>query len=253
MYPAPPAPGQAPGYAPHPAAGPWTPTPPYRPALPVTALPRTRPSGPGGRAFGVVVALGLILLASLLYAERVDAFDGPVMLTTAAGVVIMCGLGIAIAGAMGRRSGGLGAVAIITIFIVAPLSAVTDLSFDGNATFAGEGTYTPRTTAAAARGYNWAFGDVTVDLTELPAGADVQVPLHLGAGDLRVIVPEGAAVTADVRQGVGDVTWLNDQKVSGVGNDRRTYKSEAAESGATPDIELDVSMGAGSLTVVEGS
>jgi hypothetical protein len=219
----------------------------------VTTLPRTRPSGPGGRTLGVVVALSLILLAVLLYAERIDAFDGPVMLTTAAGVVIMCGLGIAIAGAMGRRSGGLGAVAIITILIVAPASAVTDLRFDGNGTFAGEGTYTPRTTAAAADGYNWAFGDVTIDLTELPAGADVRVPLHLGAGDLRVIVPAGAAVTADVRQGVGDVTWLDDEQVSGAGNDRHAYESDAVENGATPDIELDVSMGAGSLTVVEGS
>lgn len=264
MHPAPPAPGQqagptptyGPAYGPQPAAAPWPPAQPYRPTppgVPTTSLPRTRAEGPGSRTVGIVFALSLLLAAGLLYAERVDVYDGPVLLTVAAGVVIMCGLGIAIAGATGRRSGGLGAIAIITILVVAPASAATDFRFEGTNILIGDGTYTPITTADAEDGYDWGLGDVTVDLTQLPEGSTITVPMHLGAGDIEVIVPEGAAVTAEIRLGAGDVTWLDDAKVSGVGNDRRSFASAEAEDGAEPDLELDISVGAGSVTVVERS
>jgi hypothetical protein len=223
------------------------------PGGPTTSLPRARAEGPGGRAVGIVVALSLLLVAGLKLAEREDVFDGPVMLTAAACVVIMCGIGIAIAGATGRRSGGLGAIAIITILVVAPASAATNLRLDGSTVFVGEGVYTPITAAAAEDGYDFAFGDVTVDLTEVPEGSTVTVPVHLGAGDLEVIVPEGAAVTAEVHLGVGDMTWLDGSKISGVGNDRRTFESGAVQDGAAPDLELDINVGAGSVRVVERS
>jgi hypothetical protein len=176
-----------------------------------------------------------------------------VLLTAAAGVIILCGLGIAIAGAMGRRSGGLGAIAIITILVAGPLSASPDFRFGDTDLLIGDGVYTPITAADAEDGFDWGLGDVTVDLTELPEGSVVTVPMHLGAGDIEVIVPEGAAVTADVRLGAGDMTWIDGTKVSGVGNDRRTFSSDAVEDGAEPEIELDISVGAGSVTVVERS
>lgn len=249
-------PGAGQTYGPQPGPAPWPPARPYRPTPPggpTTSLPRARAEGPGGRAVGIVVALSLLLVAGLKLAEREDVFDGPVMLTVAACVVIMCGIGIAIAGAMGRRSGGLGAVAIITILVVAPASAATDLRFDGTTVFVGDGVYTPVTRMAAEDGYDFAFGDVTVDLTEVPEGSTVTVPLHLGAGDLEVIVPEGAAVIAEVQVGVGDITWLDGSKVSGVGNDQRTFETAAVQDGAAPDLELDINVGAGTVRVVERS
>lgn len=262
MYPAPPAPGvqagPAPSHPPYGQGGPWAsapyrpvpPVPPSRPG-PVTSLAPTKPAGPGGRVAGIVIALGLIALAGLLYAERVDAFDGPVLLTAAAGVVILCGIGIAIAGVIGRSSGALGALAIITILVVVPVTAATDIRFGVSGGIIGDGTYTPRTAAAAEDGYGWTVGDVTLDLTEVPTAGLDDVPIHMGAGDLRVILPEGAAYTARVRVGAGDLSWLGDTRISGVGSGWATYESPAVADGAEPEFALEISVGAGNLVVVE--
>ena len=270
MYPAPPAPG-VPHTAPPQGGTPWPappvpPVPPYRamppvPPLPpqrpfpvggpVTSLPRTKPSGPGSRVVGIVVALGLLTLASLLYAEREGFYDGPVLLTTAAAVVILCGIGIAVSGLLGRTSGGLGAIALITILVVAPVTAAADFSFDPDGAFAGDGRFTPRTVEAAEDGYSWMVGDVTIDLTELPPGTAMDIPLDMGAGDVLVIVPEDEAYTARVRVGAGDMNWLGETVVSGVGNGWQTFDSEAVEAGAEPTMELEINIGAGKLTVEE--
>lgn len=270
MYPAPPAPGvphaappqggapwptqpiQPPqAYRPMPPVPPMTAMRPVPPGLPVTSLAHTKPRGPGSQAVGIVVALGLIILAGLLYAEREGAYDGPVLLTTAAAVVILCGLGIAVAGAMGRTSGGLGAIAIITILVVTPATAAADFSFEPDGAFAGDGRFTPRTVAAAEEGYSWMVGDVTIDLTELPPGTAMDIPLEMGAGDVHVLVPEDGAYTARVRVGAGDMDWLGETVVSGVGNGWQTFESAAVEDGAEPTMQLTINIGAGKLTVDE--
>lgn len=243
-------PGQ-PGYA---AYG-QPPYPPHRPPVPVgpqTSLPPVR-TGPGGRPVGIVFALSLLVLAGLLYAERIDRFDHPVLLTAAAVMVILSGLGIAIAGAFGRTSGGLGGLAIVTLLVVVPIGAASDVNWS-NGQFVGDASYRPTETSTAEDGYSIVAGSVVLDLTDLPLGDEVvTVPVNLGAGELRVIVPEDGRYSARVRQSAGDFTWLDDRTVSGVGgNEWRTYESEAVQDGATPQIQLELSLGAGELTVEEG-
>lgn len=250
-------PGQ-PGYGPShgtaygPPYGPGRPPVPPVPPGPRTALPR--PAGPGVRPVGIVVALSLLVWAGLLYAERVGRFDHPALLTAAAVMVILAGLGIAIAGVLGRTSGGLGGLAVLTLLIIVPVGAVSTSSWS-NTTFVGEVQYRPTEISSAEDGYSVFAGDVVLDLTDLPAAAEpVEIPVRLLAGELRVILPEDGAVSARVRQTAGDLTWLDEPKQSGVaGAGWQTYESPAVKDGATPDIELEISLGAGSLRVVEES
>lgn len=255
MYPAPPTPAPygAPGHFPAgpPYGAPRPMVPPVGPRTPLPPTPRTKVGGLGSRAVGIVVALGLLVLAGLLYAERVDAFDGPVVLTAAAVLVVLCGLGIAAAGALGRSSGGLGAVAIVTILVVAPMAAATNLSWN---TSVGDRTFVPQDVATAEDGYNHGAGNITVDLTALPTtGPAVEIPVHLGAGDLRVILPTDGAYTARMRVVAGQMIWLDDTVSEGVSGGWQTFESPAVQDGAEPDIELEISVGAGSLRVIEQS
>lgn len=253
--------GAPPSYSPPPSYGtaPSYGTP--RPVVaPPTLPPQPKPAGPGGRIAGIVVALGLLVLAALLYAERVDAFDGPVLLTTAAVVVILCGLGIVVAGGFGRTSGGLGAIALVTILVVAPVAAISvatisDVSLTTTNAFVGSVTYVPTDVATAEGGYRVLAGEVIIDLTELPARGDaIEVPVHLGAGKLRLVLPEEGAYTADVRLVAGEVIWLDEAPISGVNAQGwDTFDSPAVADGATPRIELDITVGAGSLIVEEES
>ncbi len=253
--PAAPAPqAYGPGQHGYPAYG----QPPYsmpRPPVPVgpqTSLPAQR-TGPGGRPVGIVFALSLITLAGLLYAERIGRFDEPVLLTAAAVMVILAGLGIAIAGALGRTSGGLGALAIVTLLVIVPIGAAADVNWS-NSHFVGDATYRPTDVATAEDGYSIVAGSVVIDLTDLPLDGElVTVPVSVGAGELTVIMPEDVSYTARVRQSAGDFTWLDDRTTTGVGDSGwRTYESDAASDGAAPEIELELSLGAGELTVKEG-
>ena len=255
MYPAPPAPAPygAPAHFPAgpPYGAPRPMVPPIGPRTPLPPTPETKVGGLGSRAVGIVVALSLLVLAGLLYAERVDAFDGPVVLTAAAVLVVLCGLGIAAAGALGRRSGGLGAVAIVTILVVAPMAAATNLSWNASV---GDRTFVPRDVATAEAGYDHGAGNITVDLTALPASSSpVEIPVHLGAGDLRVILPTDGAYTARMRVVAGELIWLDDTIYEGLSGGWQTFESAAVQAGAEPDIELEISVGAGSLRVIEES
>lgn len=253
--PAAPAPqAYGPGQHGYPGYGqpPYAPPRPPVPSGPQTSLPPQR-TGPGGRPVGIVFALSLITLAGLLYAERIGRFDEPVLLTAAAVMVILSGLGIAIAGALGRTSGGLGALAIVTLLVIVPIGAASDVNWS-NAQFVGDAVYRPTEVAKAEQGYNVVAGSVVIDLTDLPLDGDlVTVPVSVGAGELRVVMPEDVAYTARVRQSAGDFTWLDDGTRSGVTDGGwRTYESDAAADGDAPEIELELSLGAGKLTVEEG-
>jgi len=256
MTTAPPAAPAPQGYGPGPHGPayvpPRPPVPPVPPG-PATSLPATsRPAGPGVRPVGLVVALSLLTWAGLLYAERIGRFDAPVLLTAAAVMVVLAGLGVAISGALGRRSGGLGALAVLTLVVIVPIAVTSSHTWRTGA-FIGNVRYQPTEVSVAEEGYSVFAGEVVLDLTELPASDDVvEVPVHLGAGELRIIVPDDGAYTARVRQPAGEFTWPGEPTVTGVTDGGwRTYESPAVADGAEPEIALEITIGAGNLTVEE--
>ena len=262
-YPAPPAAdAPVPPYGAPPAQG-WTSSPTPAPVrAPKTPNhprpPRPRTPGAGAGTVGVVVALSLLSLAILLIAERSGDFTGPVGLTALGIGIVLAGLGIIVSGLRGRTSGGLGGLAVIGILVAVPVGAVQNNHWiwtaDGQHDFAASGDVVVTSRTDAAQGYSMGFGDVTIDLSDVPMTSDtLQVPISLAAGDLTVVVPSDASISADVDAGAGTVRWDVDgesKSVDGVGLNPRTFTTGAFDDGG-PQLALQVQIGAGDVTITE--
>ncbi|MBX9244669.1 PspC domain-containing protein [Actinotalea ferrariae] len=229
---------------------------------PATTLHRTAPRGPGGGVVGVVVALSLLTLAALLYLDRIGRFDGPVLLTAGAVAVTLLGLAVIVAGLRGRTAGGPGALAVVLTLALVPMVAVdryagvggwdADWDWDGG-TAVGDVDRTPTTAAEAEDGYAIGAGSVELDLTEVPLEADgtLVVPIGVGAGDVTVVIPAGTAVEAEVEVMAGEVRWLGEGAVRGTPGTggTQTFRTDDVADGDEPQIHLDITLGAGNVTV----
>ncbi|KGM13111.1 PspC domain-containing protein [Cellulomonas bogoriensis] len=254
---------QAPAPEPPPARPGPTPTtyaPPPGGATPTTALPRQPRPRPGGPRTGVttgVLAVGLLVLAGLMYADRIGAFTGPVLLTAGAVTVVLTGVAIVATGIRGRTSGALGGVAVIAILALLPVAAVerSPWTWQGTTTPVGELFHTPSTVVEAERGYSLGAGEARIDLTglALPRGRTVEVPVNVGAGEVTIHLPRDGAYSARVQVFAGEIDWLGEQVVRrGGGGPARLFESQSVQEGAVPRIELQVVVGAGTVRVVEG-
>lgn len=239
--------------------GPRSPYPgPPAPPSALPSIPRARVLGPGSTTVSIVLGLGLLALAGFWYAQREGLYDGPVLLAAGSVLVVLAGIGIVVAGLRGRHSGSLGAVAVLTTLVLIPLAFFSrvewvEWSWDGTSAGVGEIRNTPTTVAEAERGYSVGAGEVTIDLTELPlrAGEVVEVPISVGAGEVTVRMPDDGAFAADVQVFAGEVRWLGDEAQAGVGQQRMTYESPAVQDGDEPQIVLDISVGAGAVSIEE--
>src|SRR5690606_3561942 len=84
--------------------------------------PRPAPKAPlvlgaGSRFFAVCMGLSLITFAGLLLADRAGVFTGPVLLTALGAAAVIFGVGIVVAGLMGRSSGVLGGFAVLALVL----------------------------------------------------------------------------------------------------------------------------------------
>ncbi|HYQ76100.1 PspC domain-containing protein [Cellulomonas sp.] len=249
---------QGPPNPPAPPSRGWTPPPPAPPTPPRPPRPPRR--GPGAAVTGVVVALILLGLAGLLAAERAGVYDGPIAAVLVGGGLALVGLAIIVSGLRGRTAGGLTALAIVGMVVAGPAALADDARWgdwdrwdNGNGPVQSIDTVVT-SRAVAERGYSFGVGDARVDLTGVPLTDEtLVVPISGGLGDVTVVVPEGAAVVADVSSGAGNVTWKVDGKndrSDGVGHDR-TFTSEAVTDRADAEIELDIEVGVGSITIEE--
>ncbi|GEL96587.1 PspC domain-containing protein [Cellulomonas terrae] len=277
-YPTAPASSSVPAYGvppvqPAPPVGDTPPAPPawsasYAPAPPAPAPrpvhqrpvtpPRPRTPGAGVGTVGVVVALSLLSLAVLLVAERQGEFTGPVGLTALGIGIVLCGLGIIVSGLRGRTSGGLGGLAVVGILVAVPVGAVQNATWvwsgDSQHDFSADGTVVVTDRTDAENGWSVGFGDVTIDLTGVPMTSEtLEVPISLAAGDLTVVVPSDASISADVDAGAGTVRWDVDgetKSVDGVGLSPRTFTAGAIDDDG-PQLALQVQIGAGDVSIIE--
>jgi phage shock protein PspC (stress-responsive transcriptional regulator) len=237
-----------------PGAGPATPVRPPRPRRPLV-------HGAGPAATGTVLAIGLLSLAWLMASERAGVFDGPVLLTATGITIVLAGVGIMVAGLLGRRSGGLGAVAVLAVLLSVPLGLGSAGRTPWYTTWVafGQESYRPTDVSAATGGYSVFAGDLRIDLTGLPLSAanPVTVPVSVGAGDVTIIVPRDVPVRATTRTLAGQVDWLVDgtsgtTSSAGVGQSR-TWESAGVLAGQPAEIVLDVQVNAGQITIQEES
>lgn len=228
--------------------------------------PKPRVLGPGVGMVGTVVGLTLLALAALLVAEREGELGQPVALTALGIGIVLAGLGILVSGLRGRSSGVLGFLAVVGILAAVPVALT--YGADGRFGFAddrfgfvdgrhqvpsGE-TWTPTTAAEASEGISVGFGDLRVDLTEVPLDDDVvEVPISMSAGDLEVVVPEDIAVTGEVSLTAGQIRWDVDgtSQVAGFSGGRaELYESDEVADGDV-DLTIRITAGAGDVRVVE--
>ncbi|NHT18659.1 PspC domain-containing protein [Cellulomonas sp. IC4_254] len=249
---------QGPPNPPAPPVRGWTPPPPTPPTPPRPPRPPRR--GPGAAVTGVVVALILIGLAGLLAAERAGVYDGPIAAVVVGGGLALVGLAIIVSGLRGRTAGGLTALAIVGMVVAGPAAVANDARWgswdrwDGDSGGVRSIDTAVSSRAVAERGYSFGVGDATVDLTGVPLTDEpLEVPISGGLGDVTVIVPEGAAVVADVSSGAGNVIWKVDgknERSDGVGH-ARTFTSDAMSGREDAEIELTIEVGVGSITIEE--
>ncbi len=225
------------------------PAPPPAAAPPITAPDPTHatPRAPRSRLATVVLAVllvggGVAWLLDALDLVEVDWTD-----RLALGLVVV-GVGLLIAAWRGRAwalvpVGLLFALLIVTAeALVVPVDAGT-----------GEQTEIVDTPAELARDHELFAGQLTLDLRDvrLSAGETATVEAAVGAGQLRVLVPEDATATVDADVRIGEVVSDGGPEAneSGLGLDERFTLAGAARG---PEIDLDLFVGFGSLEVTRG-
>lgn len=241
--------------------------------------------GPGAGYTGAVLGVLMLLAATgMALAHFQIAVPGPLgspLAWLGAGLTIIGGATV-LAGVRGRRGGLLNTLAIFGLLAI-PAAGIAVVSTDAtdpsiagteiviptfggrgngpsanveNATRIGDGAVVVTNRSEAERGFRARVGDPVIDLTGLDMSqgtTPITVPISLQAGDLTVIVPDDAAVAANVRLLAGEISWDvdgTDQTLSQVGRRRVRLESEEVQAGR-PELTLVVDMVAGNLTVRE--
>ncbi len=245
---------------PHPTSNPYArpPTSPYgvqpptNPPRPVAPPPppgprRRRPSGfVGLMSLGVAVALfgaGVALDGPLGFPGTPAVLGFALALTGVSVVALVLGLR--------GRAGGFSSFLVIALgFLLVTSAGASRIHVaDG----VGERTWAP-VSSSSPSSYNLGAGDATLDLGRL-VGYDTpepqQISVHLGAGDLTVVVPDGLNARVDAHVGIGDI-----QVDDGVGpttersGSDRSLSATIGEPG-TPDVIVTADVGLGQITIQE--
>jgi phage shock protein PspC (stress-responsive transcriptional regulator) len=198
-----------------------------------------RPSLGGLTASTLAVAAGVALSLNLggLTQITLQAF--------LAGAILFVGVALVLATWFGR-SGGLVLLgtALVVAFLVVSTTAVP---VSGGA---GERTWRPVGAEELRSEYRLGAGDALLDLSDvddLPAGTS-RVEVRLGAGELRVVVPDDTTVEVDARAGIGEVVVL-DRTENGLG-----VRSEVVDrQDGSPRLVLDTRVGLGRVEVTRAT
>ncbi len=111
------------------------------------------------------------------------------------------------------------------------------------------------TVSALPATYNLGAGEATLDLGNLEGVVGTTTParvaVHVGAGDLTIVVPDGLTARVDAHVGIGDIrvddgVGLSTQQS---GNDR-TLSTTVGAAG-TPDVVVTADVGLGQITIQE--
>jgi len=163
--------------------------------------------------------------------------------------LVLVGVTLLVATWWGRASGLIGLAVLLTVLVVADEAVPVPLNAG-----IGDRTVVVTTAAEADDHQQLLIGDLTVDLTGVPAqsGTTQDVEVSVGIGQLQVIVPRDATVTAEATLRAGDLDWPGppaSSHESGVDVDR-TFSLQGDPGG--PRLHLDLTMGLGNVEVVHG-
>lgn len=219
---------------------PAPPTPPTQPTAPAKPRMITKPAGVPMTL--LVVGVALLGIAAGWLVDNVVGLPGDArMIAVGAGEAIL-GIGIVVAGAIGRRGGGLTGWAWCGIALAA---IVAFLPMAGRVSPVHDGAWSPSTAAAAGHGYSVGIGTTTVDLSNVnaPASGKLTVPVNSGIGDVHLVLP--ADVPAKVEMSGGGSWDAGATSAPSQDAGTRTLRYGSGK----PDIVVKVRMGIGDFTV----
>jgi hypothetical protein len=189
----------------------------------------------------MLVASGVMVLFDRAGVWHVHA------VTFLAVLLAICGVGLVVGGFVGRSRGLIGLGVVLTL-VTALASVVPGIGARGT----GDVHWTPTTVAQLpADGYEWAAGQVTLDLRQLPVTSDLTVQADLGAGLLVVWMPSDVRVVVHTEVGLGSTLLPDGVRADGAG---RTMDQTYVPVGATattggPTLTLELGLGVGQLEV----
>jgi phage shock protein PspC (stress-responsive transcriptional regulator) len=200
------------------------------------------------RGMGFWRALGLVAIAALLLAALFALAGGGAFAVALGWGVPVAIVIIAIGGLLALAAFRGGARWLIppavALAVGASVAAAADLDFRGGI---GDRDYRPLSAASIpADGYRLGVGQLLVDLRDLDWDKKrvLQLDVDLGAGQASVFVPERVCVAGSTHVGVGE------SEVAGERNQGFDVDYAGASSNSAPRLEIDASVDAGQLRVV---
>ncbi|MFG2603755.1 PspC domain-containing protein [Streptomyces sp. NPDC048514] len=226
-------------------AVPWTHHGPAEPPRPARARAR------GPRWIGGWVFLLALLAGGLGTGLTWDTRPlGTSLQTGLACALAVLGLGVAVSALLGRTGAGTVFLAIVTSALLAGASAMPE----DITTHWRDASWKPATTAQVQPAYELGTGRGTLDLTRvLPGkGREVATSAHVGAGQLKVLVPADATVRMSIDVGVGDIRLPGDDRKDvdvRAGRHKDVTLAPAKGAAASGTLDLTLRVGAGEVEV----
>ncbi|MGX2996826.1 PspC domain-containing protein [Streptomyces sp. JNUCC 64] len=203
-----------------------------------------------GRALGGWVTLAALITAVAVTSGQWGAEPVAVTLQTGLGAaLVVFGLGIAVSSVVGRTGPGTLVLAVVTAGLLTASSALPE----SITTTWLRTTWTPANAAQVESEYLLGTGVGTLDLRRAtPApGESVASDVSVGAGRLKVVVPDDARVSLRISVGLGDLDLPGDKaKDVDISPDRQrtvtlepVRKPAPGEEPGTLRLTLDVGLG----------
>jgi hypothetical protein len=210
------------------------------PALEAEDHPISRRAGVDRRLLGMLlVAIGILWFIQTSHIVSLSAE------TLLAGLLMVLGGGLLVTARRGRR-----------LVLPVALGVVLTIALAGNSnsfrlpSIVGVSPREIRPLASEdiRPAYHGGVGNLTLDLSQLPPAAlDRQIVVHLGVGNLLVIVPPGTDVQVDSHLGVGKLTVCGRRVANGFGIGQQ-YHNDVP--GASFHLRLVISNGVGDVQVL---
>lgn len=213
---------------------------------PVPPSPQEQSRNRRAKAMGrATFGLALIVGATMALGQSLHWWDVSWAVISASALAVVA-LGVLIAAFRGRRSNLIG----IGIVLSLATGFFTLTGFNGTGGF-GDRTWAPQSVADIQQvdgQFRLAGGNAVLDLrqVDIPPGKIVPVDVHVNFGDLKVLLPTDANVTATCHSNAGSMNCLGDQR-DGAANEGHQKLTPNANAGT---FELTAAIGAGNLVVL---
>jgi phage shock protein PspC (stress-responsive transcriptional regulator) len=216
----------------------------YRPEAPR----RLRRRSGGALMALLAIGLSLVTYGSLSWLGDEFSWTGDHQAIALAGSLAAIGLLLVVLGLAGWRAGFVAFLAVV-LAITALSSTVVPpgIHLGGRV---GDQTWRPAVVTSDAN-YRLGAGNAVLDLGALPKVglSEAKLPVYVGLGDLRVVVPQGLTVKVVGHVGLGEILLPTDFGSNGQGG-TDVARSVVIGDGPT-EVVVDAGVGVGQLTVVK--